>query len=66
MLRRSFEIWFSTVAANGIRRSGFLSLGDLEDKMVEFIEHHDEHPARSYTWTLVVKAPVVCRKARSS
>ena len=48
----SFEIWLSTVTAKSIRRSGILSFGDLEDKIVEFIEHHDEQLSKFYTWTL--------------
>lgn len=62
----SFEIWLSTVTAKSIRRSGFLSLGDLEDKIVEFIEHHDEYLSTFYTWTLIAKVPVVYRKVGSS
>ncbi len=48
----SFEIWLSTVTAKSIRRSSILSFGDLEDKIVEFIEHHDEYLSKFYTWTL--------------
>jgi len=52
VIKRSVEIWLSTVTAKSICRSGFLSFGDLEDKIVEFIEHHDEYLSMFYTWTL--------------
>lgn len=50
------------MTANSTRHSGFLSSGDLEDKIVEFIEHHDEYLASPYTWTLIVKDPTVYGK----
>jgi hypothetical protein len=62
VIKRSVEIWLSTVTVKSIGRNSFLPLGDLEDKMVEFIEHHDEYLTRSHTWTLITNAPVVYRK----
>jgi len=62
VIKRSVEIWLSTVTVKSIGRNSFLSIADLEDKMVEFIEHHDEYLTRPYTWTLIAKAPVVYRK----
>ncbi len=61
----SFEIRLSTVTAKSIRRSGILSFGDLEDKIVELIEHHDEYLSMFYTWTLSANVPVVYRKVGS-
>ncbi len=63
VIKRSVEIWLSTVTVKSIGRNSFLSLGDLEDKIVEFIEHHDEYLSTFYTWTLSSKVPVVYRKA---
>jgi len=62
VIKRSVGIWLSTVTMKSISRNSFLSLGDLEDKMVEFIEHHDEYLTRPHTWTLITKAPVMYRK----
>ena len=62
VIKRSVEIWLSTVTVKSIGRNSFLSLGDLEDKMVEFIKHHDEYLTRPYMWTLITNAPVVYRK----
>ncbi len=66
VIKRSVEIWLSTVTAKSICRSGFLSFGDLEDKIVEFIEHHDEYLSMFYTWTLSANVTVVYRKVGSS
>lgn len=62
VIKRSVEIWLYTVTVKSIGRNSFLSLGDLEDKMVEFIEHHDEYLTRPYMWTLITNASVVYRK----
>jgi hypothetical protein len=56
------EIWLSTVTVKSIGRNSLLSLGDLEDKMVKFIEHHDEYRIGPHTWTLVTRAAVLYRK----
>ena len=62
VIKPSVEIWLSTVTVKSIGRNSFLSLGDLEDQMVKFIEHHDEYLIRLHTWTLITKAPVLYRK----
>ena len=62
VIKLSVEIWFSTVTVKSIGRNSFLSLGDLEDKMVKFIEHHDEYLIRPHTWALITKVPVLHRK----
>ncbi len=66
VIKRSVEIWLSTVTVKSIGRNSFLSLGDLEDKLVEFIEHHDEYLSMFYTWTLSANVTVVYRKVGSS
>ena len=62
VIKRSVGIWLSTVTMKSISRNSFLSLGDLEDKMVEFIEHHDEYLTRPYTWTLIAKDQTAYKK----
>jgi hypothetical protein len=42
VIERSVEIRPYTMTAKVIRCDAFLSLGDLEHKMVEFIEYHNE------------------------
>lgn len=62
VIKSSVEIWLSTVTVKSIGRNSFLSLADLEDKMVKFIEHHDEYLIRPHMWTLIIRAPVLYRK----
>jgi hypothetical protein len=62
-VRSSIGIWFSIISCKVIYRDGFLSLGNLEDKMVEFIEYHNEYRARSYAWISTGKLLSVYRKA---
>ena len=57
------EIWFSTLTGKVIRRGDFCSVGDLEDKIMEFIEYHNEHLARPYAWTYTGKPLAANRKA---
>ena len=57
------EIWFSTLTGKVIRRGDFCSVGDLEDKVMEFIEYHNEHLARPYAWTYTGKPLAANRKA---
>lgn len=57
------EIWFSTLAGKVIRRGDFCSVGDLEDKIIEFIDYHNEHLAKPYAWTYTGKPLVTNRKA---
>jgi len=49
------EIWFSTLSRKVIRRGDFCSVGDLEDKILEFIDYHNEYLARPYAWTYTGK-----------
>jgi hypothetical protein len=56
------EIWFSTLAGKVIRRGDFCSVGDLEDKIMEFIEYHNEYLAKPYAWTYTGKPLATNRK----
>lgn len=56
------EIWFSTLAGKVIRRGDFCSVGDLEDKIIEFIEYHNKYLARPYAWTYTGKPLATNRK----
>ena len=56
------EIWFSTLAGKVIRRGDFCSVGDLEDKIIEFIEYHNAYLARAYAWTYTGKPLATNRK----
>jgi hypothetical protein len=57
------EIWFSTLSRKVIRRGDFCSVGDLEGKIMEFIEYHNEYLARPYAWTYTGKPLATNRKA---
>ena len=61
VIKPSVEIWLSTVTVKSIGGNSF-SLGDLEDKMVKFIEHHDEYLIKPHRWTLTTKATFLYRK----
>jgi len=56
------EIWFSTLAGKVIRRGDFCSVGDLEDKIIEFIEYHNAYLAKPYAWTYTGKPLATNRK----
>jgi transposase len=56
------EIWFSTLTAKVIRRGDFCSVGDLEDKIIEFIEYHNKYLAKPYAWTYTGKPLAMNRK----
>ena len=56
------EIWFSTLAGKVIRRGDFCSVGDLEDKIMEFIEYHNKYLAKPYAWTYTGKPLATNRK----
>jgi len=56
------EIWFSTLAGKVIRRGDFCSVGDLEDKIIEFIEYHNGYLAKPYAWTYTGKPLAINRK----
>jgi transposase len=49
------EIWFSTLSRKVIRRGDFCSVGDLQDKIMEFIEYHNKYLAKPYAWTYTGK-----------
>lgn len=49
------EIWFSTLVRKVIRRGDFRSIEDLEDKIIRFIDYHNEHLAKPYKWTYTGK-----------
>lgn len=49
------EIWFSTLSRKVIRRGDFCSVGDLENKIMKFIEYHNEYLARPYGWSYTGK-----------
>jgi len=57
------EIWLSTLTRKVIGRGDFFSGGDLEDKIVEFIEYHNEYLARPYAWISTGKLLSAYRKA---
>jgi hypothetical protein len=56
------EIWFSTLSGKVIRRGDFCSVGDLEDKIMEFIDYHNKYLARPYAWTYTGKPLATNRK----
>lgn len=56
------EIWFSTLVGKVIRRGDFCSVGDLEDKIMEFIDYHNKYLARPYAWTYTGKPLATNRK----
>lgn len=56
------EIWFSTLTRKVTRRGDFCSVGDLEDKIMEFIEYHNEYLAKPYAWTYTGKPLAANRK----
>ena len=49
------EIWFSVLTRNVIQRGNFTSVADLEDKIIAFLEHYNEHLAKPYRWTYTGK-----------
>jgi transposase len=49
------EIWFGTLSRKLIRRGNFTCVGDLERRIIEFIEYYDEYLAHPYRWTYTGK-----------
>jgi transposase len=49
------EIWFSTLSSKVIRRGDFVSVSDLVDKIVEFIDYYNVYLAKAYEWTYTGK-----------
>ncbi len=56
------EIWFSTLTRKVIRRGNFSSVADLEGKIIDFIEYHNEYLAKPYKWTYTGKPLAVEKK----
>jgi len=44
------ERWFAELTNKAVRRGSFQSVPDLIDKIMEFIESHNEH-AKAFVWT---------------
>lgn len=45
------EIWFSILVRRLLKRSSFLSLHDLRDRLLAFIEYFNRVLARPFKWT---------------
>ena len=50
------EIWFSIVARKLLKRSSFLSEGDLAAKILDFIAYYNDKMAKPFKWTYKGKA----------
>ena len=50
------EIWFSILMRKLLKRSSFLSKGDLAAKILDFIAYYNENMAKSFKWTYKGKA----------
>jgi len=49
------EMWFSILARKVIRRGNFLSIDDLREKLVHFIDFFNETLAKPFRWTYTGK-----------
>ena len=56
------EIWFSVLARKLIQRGDFVSLADLEDKIIKFIEYYNRYLAKPYRWTYTGKPLAAARQ----
>ncbi len=45
------EIWFSILARKLLKRSSFLSQGDLASKILDFIAYYNDKMAKPFKWT---------------
>ena len=45
------EIWFSILMRKLLKRSSFLSLGDLAAKILDFIAYYNDKMAKPFKWT---------------
>ena len=45
------EIFFSVMARRLLRRGSFISLENLKERVLAFIEYYNEHWAKPYRWT---------------
>ena len=50
------EIWFSILMRKLLKRSNFLSLGDLAAKIFDFIAYYNDKMAKPFKWTYKGKA----------
>ena len=50
------EIWFSIVARKLLKRSSFMSEGDLAAKILDFISYYNDKMAKPFKWTYKGKA----------
>jgi len=44
------ERWFALITHRAIRRGSFTSVIDLKRKIVEFVDHYNQHP-KPFRWT---------------
>jgi hypothetical protein len=45
------EIWFSILSRRAIKRASFTSTDDLRQRLLAFIEYHNQTMAKQYKWT---------------
>ncbi|MDJ0900265.1 MAG: IS3 family transposase [Xenococcus sp. MO_188.B8] len=50
------EIWFSILRRKLLKRSSFLSQGDLAAKIFDFIAYYNDKMAKPFKWTYKGKA----------
>ncbi|WP_019506262.1 transposase [Pleurocapsa sp. PCC 7319] len=51
MTNRVVEIWFSILMRKLLKRSSFLSTGDLATKILDFIAYYNDKMAKPFKWT---------------
>jgi len=49
------EIWFGVLSRRLLRRGEFRSVGELAQRILEFIDYYDRHDAHPYEWTYTGK-----------
>ena len=57
------EIWFGVLTRRLLRRGEFVSVQELAERILAFIEHYDRHHAHPYEWTYTGK-PLVSGEKR--
>jgi DDE superfamily endonuclease len=50
------EIWFSIIARKLLRKGNFLSIDDLRNKVLAFIDYYNRTMAKPFKWTYAGKA----------
>lgn len=50
------EIWFSILVRKLLKRGNFVSIGELKDKVLAFIEYFNQSMAKPFKWTYQGKA----------